>query len=241
MGRGILGWFMVTSLLIAGLVRLGVWQVDRAHQKQAAHAFYLAHLQLPAVPLPEIAHDPIEDLIGRTATLTGHYLAGVKVLLDNQSHNGQPGYLVLTPFALGSKETVLINRGWIPMGMTRDQVAVEPAPAGEITMRGIISGAPARGISLPGDEQIETLSGGVRRVQYIDYKTLARQAAVSLLPYLILLDPQAPGGYVRDWPVPGSDEDRHWSYAVQWFAMAVAVFILFVVLTVKRGRRAITQ
>jgi surfeit locus 1 family protein len=237
MGRGIFGWFVVTSLAIAGMARLGVWQVDRAHQKQATHALYLVHLRLPAVPLSEVARDPIEDLIGRTVTLTGRYHAGMEVLLDNQSHNGQPGYLVLTPFALDPKETVLVNRGWISLGMTRDQVAVEPPPGGAVTVRGIIARAPARGISLQGDERVETLPGGVRRVQYIDYEILAQQAAVPLLPYLVLLDPQAPGGYARDWPVPGSDEYRHWSYAVQWFAMATAVLILFIVLAVKGGRR----
>lgn len=241
MGRGFWGWFIMTGVLIAGLVRLGVWQVERAHQKQAAHALYLAHQRLPAVPLLEIARDPIEDLHGRAVTLTGRYLAGVQVLLDNQSHDGQPGYLVLAPLVMGTtpgQTTVLINRGWIPMGMTRDQVAVEPAPAGEITVRGIIARAPARGISLPGAEQVETLPGGIRRVQYVDYEILARQVTVPLLPYLVLLDPQAAGGFVRDWPVPGSDEYRHWSYAVQWFAMATAVLVLFVVLTFKRGRHA---
>ncbi|HTT07596.1 MAG TPA: SURF1 family protein [Gammaproteobacteria bacterium] len=233
-----LGWFIVTVLVIAGLVRLGVWQVDRAHQKHAAYARYLAHQQMPAAPLTRIAREPVENLNGRNVTLTGRYLADAEVLLDNQSHDGQPGYLVLTPFAMASRETVLINRGWMPLGMTRDRVTVEQPPTGDIAVRGLISTAPARGISLHGDEQVETLPGGVRRVQRVDYDILARVVGMPLLPYLVLLDPQAPGGYVRAWTAPGSDEYRHWSYAVQWFAMALAVLILFIVLAARGRRRA---
>ncbi len=238
MRLGIFSWFIVTALLTAGLVRLGLWQVDRAHQKQAAYARYLAHQRLPPVPLQDVARAPIEELNGRAVTLAGRYAADLQVLLDNQSHRGLPGYLVLTPFALKSGETVLINRGWLPMGRSRNQVAIERPPAGDVTLRGTVAGAPARGLLLRGAEQVETLPGGVRRVQYVDYDMLTRVVGTPLLHYLVLLDPQAPGGYVREWTPPGSDEYRHWSYAVQWFAMAAAVLILFMAFAVRGGRRA---
>ena len=35
-------------------------------------------------------------------------------------------------------------------------------------------------------------------------------------------DPQAPGGFVREWPRPDERADRHRSYALQWFGFAVA-------------------
>ena len=52
----------------------------------------------------------------------------------------------------------------------------------------------------------------------------------------VLLDGDAPYGFVRDWTPPGSDETRHLGYAFQWFAMAVTVVIVTVVVTLRSGK-----
>ena len=56
----------------------------------------------------------------------------------------------------------------------------------------------------------------------------------SVYPFIIRLSPQAEYGFVRDWPVVAMSVERHFGYALQWFAIALVIIILFIVLNVKK-------
>ena len=60
-----------------------------------------------------------------------------------------------------------------------------------------------------------------------------------LAPRILRLDPALPLGYARDLELlPNTlPPDRHLGYAVQWFALAAAVLVIALVLTVRRRRR----
>jgi surfeit locus 1 family protein len=55
---------------------------------------------------------------------------------------------------------------------------------------------------------------------------------------ILLLDANAPNGYVREWQPPGLTADRHWSYGVQWYAFAVLAAALWLILGFRRGKRS---
>ena len=42
----------------------------------------------------------------------------------------------------------------------------------------------------------------------------------------MLLDPEDADGYLRDWQPPETGSFTHYSYAFQWFAMAIAVLAI---------------
>ena len=52
---------------------------------------------------------------------------------------------------------------------------------------------------------------------------------------LILLDPGEPDGYVRRWSPPGFPPMRHIGYAVQWFGLAAALFVIYIVTSSRRA------
>ena len=52
---------------------------------------------------------------------------------------------------------------------------------------------------------------------------------------LVLLDPGEADGYARNWRAPGFAPMRHIAYAVQWFALAVAVAVTYAVTNLKRS------
>jgi surfeit locus 1 family protein len=52
---------------------------------------------------------------------------------------------------------------------------------------------------------------------------------------LVLLDPGEPDGYVRNWSAPGFPPMRHIGYAVQWFALALTLAVIYVVTNLRRG------
>ena len=229
---------LLVALLGALFVRLGIWQLDRARQKHEAYAHYTANAARAVVDLTDILNEPPEDLLWREVRVSGSYVAGADVLLDNQSHAGQPGYLVYTPMRLRapSRVVVLINRGWIPLGGKREAVEVPSVDTSERSILAQVGKPPPPGLRLSGDDAIEVLPGGIRRVQRLDYAALAAALDVSLQPYVLLLDPGAEDGFTRAWQPPGSDEDRHRSYAVQWFAMASALVTIYLILLLKARR-----
>jgi surfeit locus 1 family protein len=52
---------------------------------------------------------------------------------------------------------------------------------------------------------------------------------------LVLLDPGEPDGYVRNWSAPGFPPMRHLGYAVQWFALALTLAVIYVVTNLRRA------
>ncbi len=60
---------------------------------------------------------------------------------------------------------------------------------------------------------------------------LLGESALTHATELVLLDPEESDGYVRDWAAPGFPPLRHIGYALQWFALALALFIIY------RGRQ----
>ncbi len=44
-------------------------------------------------------------------------------------------------------------------------------------------------------------------------------------PRILLLDPGAPAGYLRDWQAPGLPPLRHFAYAIQWWCFALLALI----------------
>ena len=66
----------------------------------------------------------------------------------------------------------------------------------------------------------------------------ARLHRDAIAPRVLRLDPRAPFGYARDLDVlPNTlPPERHLGYAVQWFALALAVLATALVLTVRASR-----
>lgn len=228
---------LLAVTVVALFVRLGLWQLNRAEQKRAEREFFERQGEAPAVVLDDLLDLPLGRLAWRSVTVTGSYLPGVNVVLENQSYGGRAGYLVYSPLRLrAAPRAVLVNRGWVPSNGRRDTVAAAPASEDLRTLQAVVGEPPAQGVQLKGADHIERLSDGVLRVQQIDYARLGELIGLRLEPYVLLLDPREADGFVRDWASPGGDASRHESYAFQWFAMASALIVIYAVLVLRRRR-----
>ena len=67
--------------------------------------------------------------------LRGSYDVAGQRIVRNRPLNGQPGYEVVVPFKLVSGETVVIDRGWLPIGNNNPgrPDSVPAPPSGQIT------------------------------------------------------------------------------------------------------------
>jgi surfeit locus 1 family protein len=63
------------------------------------------------------------------------------------------------------------------------------------------------------------------------------QLGYPLLPVVLLLDPDQPHGFVRDWRPVVFGPERHVGYAFQWFSLATALVIIYLILNIRRVTR----
>lgn len=233
MKRRRLGWVIVV-LLAAVFVRLGFWQIDRLHQRQAGNQEIETNLASPAAPLTDILSEG-GDPEYRHATVTGQYDPEHEVLLRNRSYEGQPGFHVLTPLRTSPETTVLIDRGWVPLSVGGPPVE-PPPPDGTVEVTGVIR----PGATQPsGIGPKDPPSGVLTAVFWPDPTRLASQMPGRLEPVYLELRSQVPAG-TEGQPLPSSDpvltNGPHLSYAVQWFAFALIALIGYWILMRRSAR-----
>lgn len=224
---------LAVLLLLPVLLWLGFWQLDRAEQKRAWLTKLESALQRETIDL-NAAQPAYETLTHRRVVAHGRYDPAHQLLLDNQVRDKQPGYLVLTPLRLASSDVaVLVDRGWVPLSPDRSQLPEITVTAEPLAVRGVIDRGPSIGLKL-GIATAE--SGWPLRLQYLDFTLLNQRLPYRLLPYLVRLAPDQPQGYRRDWqPVTEMGPATHIGYAVQWFGLALALVVIYLVVNTSRN------
>ena len=138
------------------LIGLGVWQLNRAEEKQ----LLLNQWQQEAENRAWQDMESGDLTRGRPLTLTGMY-GSRNWLLDNRTRDGIPGYEVLTEFRPLEGPPVVVNRGWVQAPRTRDQLPQLETPEGIFTLEGRLSDYPVppvlvdqRSVALAGTESV---------------------------------------------------------------------------------------
>jgi surfeit locus 1 family protein len=223
-----------TLATIAGValtIALGFWQLGRADAKQALQARMAELARQPPMMIGAQAVNP-EDVLLRRVQARGHFDTRHVVYIDNRLYKHQPGYYVFMPLRItgivGSEKYALVNRGWIPAGAERNRAPPVKTPEGEVVVIGT---------AVPPAERFLELSTRVAEGNIWQNMVLARYRQATKLdvqPVIIQQTEALDDGLIRDWPPVDLKRNTHLAYAVQWFALAVAIFITYVVLNVRR-------
>lgn len=212
---------LFTAFFLPLLLALGAWQLDRGADKQALFDDFAAGGATVALDGTSRGLETLRRYAPVRAT--GRYLAERQFLLDNMVEGGTAGYRVLTPLVLGEGRAVLVDRGWVP----RDFAAAGPPPVavdGTVrTVTGKLDSLPRPGLDL----DTEIAPGWPKVVQFPSLDELSDMSGLELVPGLLLLDAAEPDGYRRDWRPSDFGPERHLGYAVQWFALAATLVILY--------------
>ena len=216
-------------VLVAVTVALGNWQRHRAQEKQALRDQYEAATHAPMLALDAVAATAPDAIALRyhTVRVQGEFVAAHQVLIDNQVRAGRAGFDVVTPLKLaGSERHVLVDRGWIAQGPTRAELPAAPPPAGPLVIEGRVDLPPARYLELAADSE----SGPV--LQNLDIGRFAAARGLALLPFIVEETGagENPDHLDRRWPTPDFGIERHRSYMVQWYSLAVLGIVLWLVL-----------
>ena len=213
-------------LILPIFIALGFWQLHRAEEKGLLMAQRQHGLVEPVLASDSDAWASEENRY-RRVELAGEFDSAHQFLLDNQIVNQQAGYAVLTPLRIQGRESaVLVNRGWLAVGKDRTQLPVIGVKQAQVRFVGMIDKLPGVGFRLKGAEIPSP--GWPAVVQVADADRLSERLGYRVLPYQVLLPPDAVDAYAIDWKPVSLHPETNQGYALQWFSFALLALVLYV-------------
>lgn len=218
-----LGYLLLAAIFATTCVGLGLWQMGRKAEVDAQTAKINRNYSAQPLTFSQAQADferlnPAHEW--KPVSLVGTYDVAGERVVRNRTFNGQPGYELLVPLKLQDGQTVIIDRGYLPIGDKNpghpDSI---PAPAsGTVTVTARLRPAEP------------TLDRGAPAGQLasIDLGTYQKQLGYPVLTgsygQLITESPAAATILPAFLP-PATDDGTHLSYMMQWFAFGVLFFV----------------
>jgi surfeit locus 1 family protein len=229
-------WQSITATVAGVLLlsSLGVWQLQRANEKQQIQQANESRKNNP----PQELHFPITDPVSlrfQRIRAQGKFISNKQFVLDNRYVDHQVGFNILTPFKLyNSDNVVLVDRGWLPLKGPREYLPNIDVDEKLRTLVGTVYVPYGKAYSL--GEIDNGNNAWPRLIQYLDFKELSMRFGYELLPITLRMEAGQPDTFKAKWVIYASSPKRNLGYAVQWFAMAITVFIIFIVLHLPRSK-----
>ena len=217
---------LVVLALLPVLVFLGFWQLGRGEQKRVLLDSYAERQVAAPVTVGQLL--TLDGPAFRRVQLRGHLDGQHSLLLDNRVRDGKVGVELLQPFQdQASGQWLLLNRGWLPWP-SRQTPPVFTTPDQILDVQAWVYESPGTPFQLhadPSDAPWPRLVTAVMPDKL--WAELGREGfadEVRIAP--------GPAAYQADWPLisTGMGPEKHTAYAVQWFAMALALLGLYLYL-----------
>lgn len=197
------------------LLSLGAWQLERSTEKQRlldAIDARLASQPQSLQSLPKLQkYTPVRAL--------GYY-TDEYFYLDNRTRHGEVGYEVLQVFVSDGSRW-LINRGFIAAGHDRTQLPSVTYPLAAKVITGFVYPV------VDNESRASVPYAPQSRIQSLN-SPFSRGLNLSSPQWHIRLSADSDTALITDWHLVNTLPARHRAYAVQWFAMAIALLILWV-------------
>ena len=211
------------ALLLPLLVGLGFWQLSRAEEKQALKSAFEQRQRALPVPVEELMVQATENSY-RRVELRGRFDNDHNWLLDNRVYQGRVGYEVLSPFQLVDGRWLVVNRGWIAGDPARRRLPGVPLVDGTVLLLGVVQPAHEKTFRLGADNPA---SGWPRAIQVQNLELMSQSVPYPLASTGVWLDASSPGALQPNWQVINVSPAKHQAYALQWFAMAFALVVMY--------------
>jgi surfeit locus 1 family protein len=227
-----------TLIVLPGLalcIGLGWWQVERLEWKTDLIRRIDARMHEAPMPLGMAlsTSDPDPNWLDwRRVTVRGRFLHDKEMYVVATGPGGTPGVQVITPFQWENHGVLLVNRGFVPDAKRDPATRTEGQAAGEVEVTGVVRDSVEPGLFTPAPDL-------ARRLWFSkSADSMARAVGARLVVSFFVEADAAPnrGGY----PVGGQTvvdiPNNHLSYAVTWFALALALLAVYLIYHVKQGR-----
>ena len=215
---------LLCLLALPLLSSLGFWQLERAEQKRALLSeFTLQQTQPPlsinGMTLAELGKLPDYQRVSADGQFDNKHIW----LIDNKTRQSKVGYEVVQLFKVQDGSSVLVNRGWIQGMRLRTDLPDIETLEGTVTL--FANAKTMTNYRLLNSEHEST--GWPRVILQVEVATAKQALNVKVAEKLLYLDGQSPAALVGDWKTINIQPEKHTGYAVQWFAMAIALVIWF--------------
>jgi surfeit locus 1 family protein len=154
-------------------------------------------------------------------------------MLDNKINNGRVGYQVLVPLETSSG-MLLANLGWLPATKSRDVFPNIELDDNKMSYTGVVN--------FPTDNAMVTETAVIndnwpKLIQQIDFEVVEAIYKTPFLPFVVQLNDDPASGFIRDWKPVVMAPEKHIAYGVQWFLLALAAIVVFVIAQRKKFMR----
>ena len=230
-----LGFGLFTLVMVALFVGLGIWQLQRRHEKHALIAALTERLAAEPVPLPPMS-EWSKLTAGRDEFRRVSFMATYESRLDAMVYSSGsairpdisgPGTWAFIPARLPSGETLAINAGFVPNTMqdrdVQDRAIARLITGKPVPMTGYVRFPETAGVFTPDVEH-------AKRLWFArDHLAMAQAFGWDkLAPFYIDLETPVPeSGIPKPGPLEVHLRDDHMQYAITWFALAGVVMIAF--------------
>lgn len=222
---------LVTLMFLYVLIALGTWQLDRAAYKSNIQNLINERKDLLATNLQLVPTNTDERLF-LPVKLDGVFDDRHQILLDNRVVNQRAGYDVYTPFIRDNAPALLVNRGWIKQGRTRQDIPDINIDHCSTGIEGILTKPPSHGLIL--SENSNQYQQWPAVAQFIDLDEIESALGYPLYPMILLLDKDHASVLHREPIAFKMNSAKHLGYAFQWFGLATALVIIYFVVNTKR-------
>jgi surfeit locus 1 family protein len=219
-----------TVAVLAVLLGLGTWQVQRLHWKLDLIAQVNRNLSLPPVALDAALK------LGKAAeyhrvVLTGRFDHAKEAYVFG-TVNGAPVYHVITPLLIDGRRVLLVDRG-IVSSETRDPAMRRAGQVEGLTrVVGVWRTSGPPGFFTPAPELAHRIwySRDVANIAAADHLALAA-------PVMVEADiAPNPGGWPQGGHTVVSFPNNHLQYAVTWYGLALTLLGVYIAFHVQKGR-----
>jgi surfeit locus 1 family protein len=232
-------WLGLTLVVLIILLKLSLWQYERGIEKDQRASRIIALNKESPLTLDEVitlstkqqftSKDSINDF---PVTITGSFNSSQVFLHDNQVDKHKLGYRVLQVVET-DKYAVLVNLGWVLGSIDRSILPDITSLNGSYRFTGHVR-IIEQGIMLQAQD-FSSITWPLR-VQQIELAKFSALLNKPLLPFVVYLDKSSTIGYKKNWHPIVMPADKHFGYAFQWAALAIAWLILMIYLRIKTNK-----
>jgi surfeit locus 1 family protein len=216
-------------IILPCLIALGFWQLSRAHEKEAMLAALSDSTHKTPLTLSQVLEKPKQYHYYGVA-VEGKFLSGEDVLLMHQMQAQDVGYHVLSLFQPDKGGLPLwVDRGFLSV---RHKDEIPPPPTHSLALRGIIDQPEPDRFIL--GENVMFPEKRPLEIQRVDVDELSQLTGHKALPVVVLAETDLQDGLIRQWEIVVMPPAKHYGYAVQWFALAACLIVIYIV-TRRRG------
>jgi cytochrome oxidase assembly protein ShyY1 len=207
----------ILCLTALGLAR---WQWQRHLVRTDSNSRLLAAGTLPPISLGTETAPDGATMFGRTVIATGAFLPDSQLVLRGRVHQSAPGVHVVTPFRLESGAAIWVLRGFVHApDALKPSVPIAGPASGQLSISGLMMPLP---VTTDRGQPVASSSGDTT------WRRLDREMALERLPgaldgYLILTGGEQGPGQLPSAEPPTLDAGPHFSYAIQWVCIAIAI------------------